>query len=118
MKVTNENPEIFQKEVIYSLETLLKNSINFLVIFFVCTSKGSLRGHSRFQRVKITGYGGEKPSGVGDTIRGVTGVEEQLRNKYLAGERRGYDDGIAGEVFVMPEETVRSPGLSSPHNGI
>lgn len=55
---------------------------------------------------------------MGDTIRGVTGVEEQLRNNYLAGERRGYDDGVAGEVFVMPEEIVRSPRLSTPHNGI
>jgi hypothetical protein len=55
---------------------------------------------------------------VGDTIRGVTGVEERLRNNYLLGERRVYDDGVAGEVFVMPEEIVRSPGLLTPHNGI
>jgi hypothetical protein len=55
---------------------------------------------------------------VGDTIRGVTGVEEQLRNNYLAGERRGHDDGVAGEVFLMPEEIVRSPGLSTHHNGM
>jgi hypothetical protein len=55
---------------------------------------------------------------VGDTIRGVTGVEEQLRNNYLAGERRGHDAGVAGEVFLMPEEIVRSPGLSTHHNGM
>jgi hypothetical protein len=118
LKVTNENPEIFHKEVIFSLEYLLKNTIIYLVIFFGCTPKDSFRGYSRFQRVKITGDGGDRPPGVGDTIRGVTGVEEQLRNNYLAGERRGHDDGVAGEVFVMPEEIVRSRGLSTTHNGI
>jgi hypothetical protein len=83
LKVTNKNPEIFHKEVIYSLKSLLKNSIIFfLVIFFGCTSKGSLLGNSPFQESKnYRIWWRETPRGGGyDTLSDSGGgtIEEQL----------------------------------------